>query len=886
MIFLDKNKGMKRILVLGLFITGFALRIAAQVPAMPNLVARKAVLEREWAAIQTTPSQLGVRDWFLFLVDALDTRFLKDEQVEWLLKKVQTRVINSPAAGRNYGNIFWGWNETGFDVGDGNNVQFCVQYGIMVKLLFNDRLSKEAAKTLDEIFALATNGVLNQEVRISYANIYLMKVWNLIALGEVYHQPNMLENGRRLFNQWLSHTAQYGIREYDSPTYSAVNIESLLLMYTFSKDADIKTKAGDALNFLITDLSGHYNKRAGILAGAHSRDYNRVFSRDLLEEKYFNPLLGSQNKNTHLFHQICLSALQKLGLSTAQKELMNRENRFIVQRWDSLAHTYASNFVGNKVSIASSNQAYSPDDKPFVMYLSSPRIPAMPNIAFVMEGRDDHYGTWGATGMGEKMKSRMPANYPANGGWGKTRHLMPFMQSAQNKGEFVMLVSGQKDHNCINDYLNSTIILPNAFDEIWMGNKRINVPDIGSGIEMDTTKTFFAKFEDVAIAFRLIWDDAGEGVHASLYNDGFNYQSSREEFQLKHNKTMRLTLRHSNNGKAAIAMWWKTEEGVKTAADFLKFRKKVLTAPLIVNVQNDVIEIAVMTAAGKLGVKADMPNKKRLTYYNPSPLPTNFLYNVDGVEIGKPIMEKYKAKKVVLDNFYNKETHPKTGKPFHYLWTDTAMSGFSQLGELFKANGTEISTLAVAPSALNLKGIDVYLIVDPDTKAEADHPNFITERDALEIVQWVKDGGVLLMLANDFKNAELDSFNILAGKFGMHFNNDQLHPVTKKEWETGASKNLPTHPLFKNISKIYLKEVSSITCANGAKPVLTENNNVLMAENNFGKGYVFAIGDPWIYNEYIDHWLLPADFENMKAAKNLVELLLNKTKKNKVQLRN
>ena len=66
-----------------------------------------------------------------------------------------------------------------------------------------------------------------------------------------------------------------------------------------------------------------------------------------------------------------------------------------MQRWDSLANAYACDFVGNKVSIASSNQAYSPDDKPFVIYLSSPKIPEMPNIVYVMEGRGDHYGTWG-----------------------------------------------------------------------------------------------------------------------------------------------------------------------------------------------------------------------------------------------------------------------------------------------------------------------------------------------------------------------------------------------------------------------------------------------------------------------------------------------------------
>jgi len=58
-----------------------------------------------------------------------------------------------------------------------------------------------------------------------------------------------------------------------------------------------------------------------------------------------------------------------------------------------------------------------------------------------------------------------------------------------------------------------------------------------------------------------------------------------------------------------------------------------------------------------------------------------------------------------------------------------------------------------------------------------------------------------------------------------------------------------------------------------------ENGQVLIATASYGKGYVLAIGDPWIYNEYIDHWLLPADFENLQAAKNLVALLLGKVNK-------
>ena len=395
--------------ILGIFTVQAQMSDTSKIPVMPNPADRTANLERQWKALQQTPPQIGVRDCFAFILDVLDARFLNSQQIEWALKLMKTRVITDPQA-KSYGNIYWGWNETGGDMGDGNNVQFCVQYGLSIKLLFNDRLSPEAQKTLDEIFAYALLGVRNQPVRISYTNIYLMKILNFSLLGQIYKQPSVVEEGRKCFDIWLNHVAQFGNREYDSPTYCGVDLESLLLLHRFTTDADLKAKAADALNFLLTDLCSHYNQRGGYLGGAHSRDYNRVFSRDLLEEKYMNPLLGRANNNNQLFNQLCLDELQKIGLTAQQKELLNRKDRFIVQRWDSLANAFACDFVGDKVSIASSNQAYSPDDKPFVIYLSSPKNPEMPNIAFVMEGRDDHYGTWQREGLGDKMKNLMPAN--------------------------------------------------------------------------------------------------------------------------------------------------------------------------------------------------------------------------------------------------------------------------------------------------------------------------------------------------------------------------------------------------------------------------------------------------------------------------------------------
>jgi len=141
----------------------------------------------------------------------------------------------------------WGWHETGGDVGDGNNVEFCVQYGILIKLLFNDRLSPEARASLDDLFAQTLVGIRRQPVRISYTNIYLMRCWNFIALGQAYNNASVVEEGRKAFDIWLKHVANYGNREYDSPTYSGVDIESLLLMVQFAKDADIHQKASDAI---------------------------------------------------------------------------------------------------------------------------------------------------------------------------------------------------------------------------------------------------------------------------------------------------------------------------------------------------------------------------------------------------------------------------------------------------------------------------------------------------------------------------------------------------------------------------------------------------------------------------------------------------------------
>ena len=233
---------------------------------------------------------------------------------------------------------------------------------------------------------------------------------------------------------------------------------------------------------------------------------------------------------------------------------------------------------------------------------------------------------------------------------------------------------------------------------------------------------------------------------------------------------------------------------------------------------------------------------------------------------------------VGVDNWFNRETNAKTGQPFHYLWSDTENSGYSRWGDIFRNRGARITTVE-KPDETALSGIDVYIIVDPDTTTESKSPNYISDADSKVIGAWVKKGGVLAILANDAPNCEFTNLNRFSRQFGITFNHVTLHPVTGTQWEMGACKDLPDHPLFTGVSKIYIKEVSSLNLSGKAKPVLSENGQVLIAEVKYGKGYVFAIGDPWIYNEYIDHDRLTPDFDNRKAAENLTDILLGKVKK-------
>ncbi|HYJ90025.1 MAG TPA: glycoside hydrolase family 88 protein [Pyrinomonadaceae bacterium] len=239
------------------------------------------------------------------------------------------------------------------------------------------------------------------------------------------------------------------------------------------------------------------------------------------------------------------------------------------------------------------------------------------------------------------------------------------------------------------------------------------------------------------------------------------------------------------------------------------------------------------------------------------------------------------GKTVVLDDYFNHETKKDdSGRmvAWHYKWDELDNGGYSLLGDIFNRLGVRTETLSVAPTAENLKGADIYVIVDPDDEKESPKPNFIEQPHIKAISDWVKSGGVLVLMGNDFGNCEFDHFNNLAKEFGIQFNKDSVNHVEGNQFEQGRILIDANNPIFGNLKKVYLKEISTLSLVPPARSIQDWNGNHVMAVAKFGKGTVFAVGDPWIYNEYTDGRKLPADFENFKAAKDLTRWLLEQTR--------
>jgi Predicted unsaturated glucuronyl hydrolase involved in regulation of bacterial surface properties, and related proteins len=239
---------------------------------------------------------------------------------------------------------------------------------------------------------------------------------------------------------------------------------------------------------------------------------------------------------------------------------------------------------------------------------------------------------------------------------------------------------------------------------------------------------------------------------------------------------------------------------------------------------------------------------------------------------------------VLMDGWFNSQRRTDAfGREvlFHYKWDTQDDPGYSFAGRIFRNFGVQTKVLDAEPTLDHLKSAQVFMIVSPDNTAKNPHPNYANNKDAEQIAQWVKSGGVLAILENDTSFADLDHFNVIAEKLGMHFNSVLRKHVIGSNWEQGKIVVDGSGPIFHRPHTLYVKDVCTLTLKSPAVPVMKEGEDIFMATAKYGKGTVIAFVDPWLYNEYTDGRKLPAEYQNYAGGVEFVRWLLEQVPKKK-----
>jgi unsaturated rhamnogalacturonyl hydrolase len=405
---------------------------------------------------------------------------------------------------------------------------------------------------------------------------------------------------------------------------------------------------------------------------------------------------------------------------------------------------------------------------------------------------------------------------------------------------------------------------------------------------VDYANTFHKEdlFNNIAKEYLFVWKNIEQNPHdystAGLGLYGMSLVDALDNFpdDQKEKKELVLTLKSFAAYLMQIqdkksGLWWNKSKGVSEGKNYpdpaancmLSYtlmkgtRLGFLPASCLADVRK------AFNTIQKEYLKPDMINNPKAT--------GAFLLAANEIEM-LPTLSLGKGKSVLLDYYFNRETKKDVSGaiiPFHYVWRELDNGGYSMFGNIFNKYGFETKTLEAAPSLQSLQNASIYIIVDPDTEKETERPNYMGTGEVNIIYNWVKSGGILMLFSNDSGNAEFTHFNKLAEKFGISFNYDSKNHVLGNHYEMGAIPIDPGNLVFKSVRKVYIKEYSSLAVHSPATAVLKDGKTIVAAVARIGKGAVFAVGDPWFYNEYEDGRKIPMDFENYKAAEDLVKWL-------------
>lgn len=535
------------------------------------------------------------------------------------LFELAERMQDADPASPGYGNFRWYWRDAG--VTDPNAVEFCSFDMHLIWRLHRDFLPARARDRLESLIGRAVDGCLRHRVPASYTNIAILNAANLVTLGEARDRPDAAEEGYRRLDGLAADVWQFGLHEFCSPPYYAIDVQGLAVLERFAERVAGQRLARVLLELVWTDIAVNFFPAAERLAGPHSRTYDYPrglggLQQDLRWAGWSGVPVGKGAAVLHVA-QARWSPPQRL-LELAR----TRFPRLVRQSWGPQAAESRTHWLLADVTLGCSGALYGPHDSPLTFDL--PGRPGTVRGYFLPDGREDPYGRKKfGTGSAQHQKAL---------------HLEPFWAGAQRDADAIGLVvyrdgdlAGPETIN-----LQSHVVVPRDVDGIWLRGRQVDLPRATEAaptrIPVAIGDPLVLRKGSAAVGLRVVWARAQDGAPAdvALVDDGNQLGA------------LRLTVEHRREEptvSAGTAFWVRVAGGLGSDGAFTAWRTAFeKSAASNVEASPDRIRLAVPGIAGTVAIVAEAPFS-RTSPVRLDPSPSRAVLELDGQDIGRELLD-------------------------------------------------------------------------------------------------------------------------------------------------------------------------------------------------------------------------------------------------------
>lgn len=442
------------------------------------------------------------------------------ERAEKLIRHALS-LQDMDTASPGYGTVPWQQGHP--EIKDSNAIEFTMQPVVVILLRHGGKLSATFKQEAEPHVRAAIAAIRRHDVPLKYSNIYLMKLVNLLLLGQAIDDREAVAEGRAKFESWLAFTRTNGVTEYDSPTYSPIQADSLALAHNLTSDPALKARLKAVLDFYWAGFAVNYFSAVQTMTGPTSRNYNQgfLFSDANIEFSYY--LAGLRSKppaDTFLSDSVRAWTVARMNGYHPAPEILalaNLPERVVRSRFGSATGQDRYVWITPDFSIGSASAYHGPQDRRICVELASEK--KLPLMSFVVDALDAPFGMVRSTDRG---------------GHNKPHHLPHLLATVQEKG-FLLALMDLSPSIQVGEFTNlaSNVILPVAVDRLTLAGKVV-----------DTSKPFdLAADSDVVIGLR----EGKAAVAVRLFvADGCDRQTPTWSLQFDGNKESagRLVVHH------------------------------------------------------------------------------------------------------------------------------------------------------------------------------------------------------------------------------------------------------------------------------------------------------------------------------------------------------